>query len=126
MVIWQVWWVNQLVECGGGGIDGCCGGIVGSVVVVIGVMGWDIGILYRYIIEVTFKKTEIQTTTTLGTKRFTRFSEWLPLVKGLSRLITAIRSRRSRNAARPQSQLTTSPVEIRLKAKKSHFDLHYL
>ena len=68
--------------------------------------------------EVTVKKTEVQTTTALGAERFTRFSKWLPLVKGLSRLITFIRSRRMQNAAPPQNQDTTSPVEIHQQAKK--------
>jgi hypothetical protein len=48
--------------------------------------------------EVTVKKTEVRTSGTLGTGRFSRFSKWSSLVRALSLLIKFIRSRRARIA----------------------------
>lgn len=66
--------------------------------------------------EVVAKKTGVHTISRLGADRFSRFSKWSSLVKGLSRVIAAIRSRRSRSAD-SDTPATTDPGEIRTQAE---------
>ena len=71
--------------------------------------------------EVIVKKTEVRTSGTLGTERFSRFSKWSSLVRAISLLIKFMRSRRAKNAISSPSQgppTMISPVEVQRQAEK--------
>ena len=68
--------------------------------------------------EVIVKKTEVRTSGTLGTERF---SKWSSLVRAISLLIKFMRSRRAKNAISSPSQgppTTIRPVEVQRQAEK--------